>query len=86
MTSSDVLDTGVALQLKRLALLRTELDALADAMRALARAHKYTEMIGRSHHPRRTNRFGFKVAGWLAETERNRIRLERLEKDVAVGR
>jgi adenylosuccinate lyase len=57
MTSSDVLDTGVALQLKRsVALLRTELDALADALRELARAH-----------------------------ERNRIRLERLEQDVAVG-
>ena len=39
MTSSDVLDTGVALQLKRsVALLRTELDALADALRELARA------------------------------------------------
>ena len=39
MTSSDVLDTGLALQLKRsVALLRTELDALADALRALARA------------------------------------------------
>ena len=50
MTSSDVLDTGVALQLKRsVALLRTELDALADALRELAQAHKGTEMIGRSH-------------------------------------
>ena len=87
MTSSDVLDTGVALQLKRsVALLRTELDALADALRELARAHKGTEMIGRSHaiHGEPIT-FGFKVAGWLAETERNRIRLERLEQDVAVG-
>ena len=87
MTSSDVLDTGVALQLKRsVALLRTELDALGDALRELARAHKGTEMIGRSHaiHGEPIT-FGFKVAGWLAETERNRIRLERLEQDVAVG-
>ena len=78
---------GVALQLKRsVALLRTELDALADALRELARAHKGTEMIGRSHaiHGEPIT-FGFKVAGWLAETERNRIRLERLEHDVAVG-
>ena len=41
MTSSDVLDTGLALQLKRsVALLRSELDALAEALRVLARQHK----------------------------------------------
>ena len=87
MTSSDVLDTGLALQMKRsVVLLRTELDALADALRTLARAHKSTEMIGRSHaiHGEPIT-FGFKVAGWLAEAERNRCRLERLETDVAVG-
>jgi len=87
MTSSDVLDTGLALQLKAsVALLRTELDALADALRQLARQHKATVMIGRSHaiHGEPIT-FGFKVAGWLAETERNRERLERLERVVAVG-
>ncbi|MEI6112141.1 MAG: adenylosuccinate lyase [Cyanobium sp. ELA712] len=87
MTSSDVLDTGLALQLKAsVALLRTELDALADALRQLARQHKATGMIGRSHaiHGEPIT-FGFKVAGWLAETERNRERLERLERVVAVG-
>ena len=87
MTSSDVLDTGLALQLKQsVALLRQELDALADALRALARKHKGTEMIGRSHaiHGEPIT-FGFKIAGWLAETERNRSRLARLEEEVAVG-
>jgi adenylosuccinate lyase len=87
MTSSDVLDTGLALQLKAsVALLRTELDALADALRQLAREHKATVMIGRSHaiHGEPIT-FGFKVAGWLAETERNRERMERLERVVAVG-
>jgi adenylosuccinate lyase len=87
MTSSDVLDTGLALQLKAsVALLRRELDQLADALRDLARAHKATVMIGRSHaiHGEPIT-FGFKVAGWLAETERNRERLERLEQVVAVG-
>ena len=87
MTSSDVLDTGLALQLKAsVALLRTELDALADALRQLARDHKATVMIGRSHaiHGEPIT-FGFKVAGWLAETERNRERLQRLERVVAVG-
>ena len=87
MTSSDVLDTGLALQLKAsVALLRTELDDLAEALRDLARAHKGTVMIGRSHaiHGEPIT-FGFKVAGWLAETERNRERLERLERIVSVG-
>ena len=78
---------GDAGQMKRsVVLLRVELDALADALRTLARAHKSTEMIGRSHaiHGEPIT-FGFKVAGWLAETERNRSRLEQLEADVAVG-
>ncbi|MFM7286379.1 MAG: lyase family protein, partial [Cyanobium sp.] len=81
MTSSDVLDTGLALQLKAsVALLRAELDALAEAIRQLARAHKGTVMIGRSHaiHGEPIT-FGFKVAGWLAESLRNGERLARLK-------
>ena len=86
MTSSDVLDTGVALQLKRSVALRSRTRSAGGGLRDLARAHKGTEMIGRSHaiHGEPIT-FGFKVAGWLAETERNRTRLERLEQDVAVG-
>ncbi|MFN9621037.1 MAG: adenylosuccinate lyase [Synechococcaceae cyanobacterium] len=87
MTSSDVLDTGLALQMRAsVQELRRELDALADALRSLARQHKETVMIGRSHaiHGEPIT-FGFKVAGWLAECERNRERLERLESVVSVG-
>ena len=87
MTSSDVLDTGLALQLKAsTVLLRKELDALAEAIRCQARAHRDTVMIGRSHaiHGEPIT-FGFKLAGWLAEVERNRERLERLERVVSVG-
>ncbi len=87
MTSSDVLDTGLALQLKAsVTLLRRELDQLAASLRTLAAKHKDTVMIGRSHaiHGEPIT-FGFKVAGWLAETERNRERLERLAQVVAVG-
>jgi adenylosuccinate lyase len=87
MTSSDVLDTGLALQLKAsVQLLRQELDALADALLALARAHKATVMIGRSHaiHGEPIS-FGFKLAGWLAEVQRNQERLERLAQVVSVG-
>ena len=87
MTSSDVLDTGLALQMKAsVALLRRELDALDSAISELAGQHKFTVMIGRSHaiHGEPIT-FGFKLAGWLAETRRNAQRLERLERDVAVG-
>jgi adenylosuccinate lyase len=87
MTSSDVLDTGLALQLRAsVQELRRELAALAEALRDLARQHKHTVMIGRSHaiHGEPIT-FGFKLAGWLAETERNRERLERLETVVSVG-
>ncbi len=87
MTSSDVLDTGLALQLKAsVKLLRKEIDDLAKEIRVLAQKHKETEMIGRSHaiHGEPIT-FGFKLAGWLAETIRNCDRLKQLEKEVAVG-
>ncbi len=87
MTSSDVLDTGLALQLKSsVKLLRKELLLLEEAIRALARQHKKTVMIGRSHaiHGEPIT-FGFKLAGWLAETLRNKERLNSLEKDISVG-
>ncbi len=87
MTSSDVLDTGLALQLKSsVKLLRKELLLLEDAIRNLAKQHKRTVMIGRSHaiHGEPIT-FGFKLAGWLAETLRNKDRLEGLEKEISVG-
>jgi adenylosuccinate lyase len=87
MTSSDVLDTGLALQMRAsVQELRRELDSLNDALRTLAREHKHTVMIGRSHaiHGEPIT-FGFKVAGWLAESERNRERLARLETAMSVG-
>ncbi len=87
MTSSDVLDTGLALQLKASVVeLEKELARLIEALRELARAHKDTVMIGRSHaiHGEPIT-FGFKVAGWLAETLRNQERLARLKTTVAVG-
>jgi len=87
MTSSDVLDTGLALQLKSsVKLLRKELLLLEEAIRDLARQHKKTVMIGRSHaiHGEPIT-FGFKLAGWLAETLRNQDRLNSLEKDISVG-
>jgi len=87
MTSSDVLDTGLALQLKSsVKLLRKELLLLEESIRDLARQHKKTVMIGRSHaiHGEPIT-FGFKLAGWLAEVLRSKERLSSLEKDISVG-
>ena len=87
MTSSDVLDTGLALQLKAATdLLIQENKKLEDGIRALARKHKTTVMIGRSHaiHGEPIT-FGFKLAGWLAETIRNSARLKRLKEQIAIG-
>ncbi|ABX09516.1 adenylosuccinate lyase [Prochlorococcus marinus] len=87
LTSSDVLDTGLALQLKAsIELLINEIKKLQSSILQQAKLHKKTEMIGRSHaiHGEPIT-FGFKLAGWLAETNRNLERLERLEKDIAIG-
>ena len=87
MTSSDVLDTGLALQMKAsVGELEKELAQLIEALRELARVHRDTVMIGRSHgiHGEPIT-FGFKVAGWLAESLRNQERLARLKTTVAVG-
>ena len=87
MTSSDVLDTGLALQLKSsVNLLLNEISELERSIRVLAREHKETVMIGRSHaiHGEPIT-FGFKLAGWLAETLRNKKRLESLAEDISVG-
>ncbi len=87
MTSSDVLDTGLALQLKAsVKLLQKEIQSLEDVIRFQAKAHKGTVMIGRSHaiHGEPIT-FGFKLAGWLAETNRNSDRLKRLGTDISVG-
>ena len=87
MTSSDVLDTGLALQLKAsVQLLLQEIKNLQESIKILARKHKKTIMIGRSHaiHGEPIT-FGFKLAGWLAETIRNTERLTNLEKDISFG-
>ncbi len=87
MTSSDVLDTGLSLQLKdSCELLLEEIENLENAVRLLARKHKNTLMIGRSHaiHGEPIS-FGFKLAGWLAEIIRNKKRLLTLKESVAIG-
>ena len=87
MTSSDVLDTGLSIQLKdSCELLLEEIEKLENEVRLLARKHKNTLMIGRSHaiHGEPIS-FGFKLAGWLAEILRNKKRLLTLKDSVAIG-
>ena len=88
LTSSDVLDTGLALQMVvSLNLILERLEELTQAIRYQAQQHRYTVMVGRSHgiHAEPIT-FGFKLAGWLAEVLRNRDRLVRLRKEIAVGK
>ncbi len=88
LTSSDVLDTAFALQLRDAAgLLLEEQERLVATLRALALRHRRTLMIGRTHgmHAEPTT-FGLKVAGWHAEAVRNRARLARAAAEIAVGK
>jgi adenylosuccinate lyase len=85
MTSSDVLDTALAVQLKQSAeLLLCDLDQLLDVLRRRALEHKLTPTIGRSHgiHAEPTT-FGLKLAQAYAEFSRNRERLAAARDDVA---
>ncbi|HTU12367.1 MAG TPA: adenylosuccinate lyase [Allosphingosinicella sp.] len=85
MTSSDVLDTCLAVQLKRAAdILIADLDALLEVLKRRAHEHKLTPTIGRSHgiHAEPVT-FGLKLAQAHAEFARNRARLVAARDDVA---
>ena len=85
MTSSDVLDTALAVQLKQAAeILIGDLDKLLAALKVRAFEHKLTPTIGRSHgiHAEPTT-FGLKLAYAYAEFDRNRRRLIAARDDVA---
>ncbi|ALF54228.1 adenylosuccinate lyase [Nostoc piscinale CENA21] len=88
LTSSDVLDTALALQLvASLDVISQRLADLIEVIRQKAREHKNTVMIGRSHgiHAEPIT-FGFKLAGWLAEVLRHQERLKILRETIAVGK
>jgi len=85
MTSSDVLDTALAAQLKQAAdLLLKDIDALLAVLRRRAVEHRLTPTIGRSHgiHAEPVT-FGLKLAQAYAEFSRNRDRLAAAREDVA---
>ncbi|MBI2876878.1 MAG: adenylosuccinate lyase, partial [Candidatus Tectomicrobia bacterium] len=88
MTSSDILDTGLALQLREAADLILEgIDGLSRALETKAREHQYTPMIGRTHgvHAEPIT-FGLKLAGWYQEVQRSRERLVRAREGICVGK
>ncbi len=88
MTSSDLLDTALAVQMREAGLLLIEkLIALREAIRRQALKHKNTVCIGRSHgvHAEPTT-FGLKLAVWFAEINRHLERLQRAIEVISVGK
>ena len=88
MTSSDVIDTAQALQMREACdLILKDLDGLADAVRDRAFEHRKTPMIGRTHgvHAEPMT-FGLKLALWYAELQRDIERITRARAVISVGK
>jgi adenylosuccinate lyase len=88
MTSSDVLDTSFAVQMRQsLALLVREAEKVVETLRKRAFEHKDTVMIGRTHgvHAEPVT-FGLKMALWADEMRRNVARLKRARDVISVGK
>jgi adenylosuccinate lyase len=88
LTSSDVIDTALALQMVEASdLVLRDLAALADAVAVRAREHQHTPMIGRTHgvHAEPMT-FGLKLALWHAEIRRNEGRVVRAREAVRAGK
>jgi adenylosuccinate lyase len=88
LTSSDILDTALALQLRQAVdLLLKDWEEVAGRLRTLSRRHAQTWMVGRTHgvHAEPIS-FGVKLAGWHAEALRNMERLRRAREAVGFGK
>ncbi|MBP7146727.1 MAG: adenylosuccinate lyase [Acidobacteria bacterium] len=88
LTSSDVLDTALALQMVEAAdVLLEDLDELLAALREQALRHRDLPLVGRTHgiHAEPVT-LGFKIASWHAEMARGRRRIETARAAVAVGK
>jgi adenylosuccinate lyase len=88
LTSSDVVDTALALQLRAAGeLLLRDADGLVEVLVARARAEAGTVMMGRTHsvHAEPTT-FGLKLAGWAFEVDRGRRRLAEAIDEIATGK
>jgi adenylosuccinate lyase len=88
LTSSDIIDTALSLQLKEATkILRTDISILIDVLEEKAIEYKQTIMIGRTHgvHAEPIT-FGLKLALWAQEMRRNAYRLAEAEKIIGVGK
>jgi adenylosuccinate lyase len=88
LTSSDVVDTALALQIREAGtLIVEEIDRALAAVVARAEQHRGTLQIGRTHgvHAEPTT-FGLKLAGWAFELDRNRRRVSRALEGIRVGK
>jgi adenylosuccinate lyase len=88
LTSSDVIDTALALQLvEAIGILEKGLRDLTSVIREQAIRYKHTIMIGRTHgvHAEPTT-FGLKLALWFEEMRRHEIRLVEARRNIAVGK
>ena len=88
LTSSDVLDTATAVQLRdAAAIVEVELARLREVVHRLSLQHRATPMVGRTHgiHAEPIT-FGFKAAGWYAELGRDAERLARAREGIGVGK
>lgn len=87
LTSSDILDTGIAMQMRDSAdIILTKLERLKAVIKKKALAYKYTLCIGRTHgiHGEPTT-FGLKMALWYTELDRNIERLRQAREIIAYG-
>src|SRR5271170_1864886 len=88
LTSNDVVDTAQALLIQQAsALIASDLDRLAEVLERRAWEFKDTPMIGRTHgiHAEPIT-FGFKIANWYSETQRNIVRFQAAAEDLRVGK
>jgi adenylosuccinate lyase len=88
LTSSDVMDTALSLQLTQAAdILAKDVAGLISVLKNKAVEHKYTIMMGRTHgvHAEPTT-FGLKIALWTEEMKRNAQRLAEARKNISVGK
>jgi adenylosuccinate lyase len=88
LTSNDVVDTAQALLIQQAsALIASDLDRLAEVLERRAWEFKDTPMIGRTHgiHAEPIT-FGFKIANWYSETQRNIARFQAAAEDLRVGK
>ena len=88
LTSNDVVDTAQALLIKQASeVIEKDLERLAEVLERRAWEFKDTPMVGRTHgvHAEPIT-FGFKIANWYSETQRNITRFKAAAEDIRVGK